>query len=103
MSGATLPPDLRGPEDDLFEAVLQLRHAFLRAGLEPPSVIELASFEEGMKVLRLARTRYADRYRRSLFGRRDTDEAITEVEVSGVTLRWPARRWGRPKGSFEDI
>ena len=102
MSRAAPPPDLRGPEDDLFEAVLHLRHAFLRAGLEPPRVIELASWEEGMKVLRLARTRYADRYRRSLFGRRDTDEAVTEIELSGVTVRWPPKRWTRPT-TFEDI
>ncbi len=103
MTGVTVPPDLRGPEDDLFEAVLQLRHAFLRAGLEPPRAIELVSWEEGVKVLRLARTRYADRYRRSLFGRRNMDEEITEIEVSGITLRWPDRRWTRPSGIIEDV
>jgi hypothetical protein len=103
MSGSTLPPDLRGPEDDLFEAVLQLRHAFLRAGLEPPTVIELASWEEGMKVLNLARTRYTDRYRRSLYRRSGTEDAINEVEISGTTLRWPARRWTRPRADFEDL
>jgi hypothetical protein len=103
MSEVDLPADMRGPEDDLFEAVLQVRHAFIRAGLAPPQVIELSSWEEGMKVLRLARSRYADRYRRSLFGRRGTDEAITEIDVSGTTLRWPARRWSRAAGTFEDI
>ena len=103
MSGTTLPPDFRGPEDDLFESVLQLRHAFLRAGLEPPHVIELASWEEGMKVLQLARTRYADRYRRTLYAHRGIDEAITQIDVSGITLRWPARRWTRPVGPVEDI
>ena len=54
------------------------------------------------QVLRLARTRYADRYRRSLFGRRGMDEAVTEIEVSGVTVRWPPKRWSRPT-TFEDI
>ncbi len=103
MTGSLLPPDMQGPEDDLFEAVLQLRHAFLRAGLEPPRLIELASWEEGMKVLNLARSRYTDRYRRSLYGRHGRDEPITDIEVSGVTLRWPARRWTRPAGDFEDI
>jgi hypothetical protein len=103
MSGSTLPPDFRGPEDDLFEAVLQFRHAFLRAGLDPPAIIELASWEEGMKVLNLARSRYTDRYRRSLFGRHGADEPITEIEVSGTTLRWPACRWTRPRADFEDI
>ena len=47
--------------------------------------------------------RYADRYRRSLFGRRESDEAVTQIEVSGITLRWPARRWTRGAGSFEDV
>jgi hypothetical protein len=42
MSTSAPPPDFRGPEDDLFEAVLRLRHAFLIAGLEPPAVIQLA-------------------------------------------------------------
>lgn len=92
MCPSSAPPDLRGPEDDLFESVLKLRHAFLQAGLEPPAVIELASWEEGMKVLRLARTRYADRYRRALYGRRD--DPVTEVEISGVRIRWPTQRWG---------
>jgi hypothetical protein len=89
------PPGFRGPEDDLFESILRLRHAFILAGLQPPAVIELTSWEEGMKVLRLARTRYSDRYRRSLFNARESDEPVTQVEVSGVTVRWPARRWSR--------
>lgn len=58
-------------------------------------MIQLASWEEGMKVLNLARTRYNDRYRRSLFGRREQGEPITEVDISGITVRWPARRWSR--------
>ena len=93
MTGS--PPEFRGPEDDLFDSILKLRHAFILAGLEPPAVIELTSWEEGMKVLRLARTRYSDRYRRSLFGGREAEEPITQVEISGVTVRWPDRRWSR--------
>ena len=85
------PPGFRGPEDDLFESVLKLRQGFILAGLEPPAVIELTSWEEGMKVLRLARTRYSDPYRRSLFNARESDEPVTQVEISGVTVRWPAR------------
>ncbi len=93
MSPTAIPPDLRGPEEDVFESILKFRHAFILAGLAPPAMIELASWEEGMKVLRLARSRYADRYRRSLYGRREVAEPITQIEISGVTVRWPARRW----------
>jgi len=103
MPISALPPDFRGPEDDLFEAVLRLRHAFLLAGLAPPAAIELASWEDGMQVLRLARTRYNDRYRRALYGRRSDDAPVTEIEISGITVRWPARTWQRTPSDFEDI
>jgi hypothetical protein len=86
-----VPPNFEGPEDDLFEAVLKLRHAFILSGLQPPAVIELTSWEEGMKVLSLARARYTDRYRRSLFNARESDEPVTQVDISGITVRWPTR------------
>ncbi len=86
--------DLSGPEDAIFDAVLRLGQAFRAEGLQSPAVIELASWEEGMKILRLVRTRYRDRYRQALYGRRD--EPVTEVQISGVTVRWPPRTWRRP-------
>ena len=95
MSAVADPPDFRGPEDNIFEAVLRLRHAFLHSGLEPPAVIELASWDEGMKLLQLARSRYSDRYRRSLFRRRGGDDLVTEIEISGITVRWPDRGLSR--------
>lgn len=96
MSGPPLPSDLEGPEDELFAAILRLRHAFLDQGMKPPAVIELASWEDGMKLLRLARARYRDRYRRALYGRSAADSPITEIQISGVTVRWPPQRWSAP-------
>ena len=93
-------PDIRGPEDELFDAILLLRQTFVARGLEPPASIELASWEDGMKVLRLARSRYRDRYRKALYGRAGPDEPLTEIEISGITVRWPPKRWARSEGPF---
>ena len=95
-----VPPDITGPEDELFDAILRLRQTFIARGMEPPAAIELASWEDGMKVLRLARSRYSDRYRKALYGRAGPDEPLTEIEISGITVRWPARRWARPRAPF---
>ena len=103
MSGQPPLPDLGGPEDEIFDAVLRIRHVFLAQGMEPPAAIELASWEDGMKLLRLARTRYRDRYRRSLYGRGETAQPITEILISGIIVRWPSRRWSMTDDHVIDI
>lgn len=91
---------MEGRETDLFDAILRLHHAFLASGLKPPAAIELATWEDGMRLLAQVRPRYNDRFRRTLYGSRAEEGAITEVDVSGITVRWPAKRWTRPAAGF---
>lgn len=87
-------------EHDLFDAILRLHHAFLASGLRPPAVIELATWEDGMRLMAHVRPRYSDRFRRGLYGSHGDAGAITEVDISGITVRWPQKRWQRPREGF---
>lgn len=87
-------------ETDIFDAILRLHHAFLASGLKPPAAIELATWEDGMRLMAQVRPRYNDRFRRTLYGSRADEGAITEVDVSGIRVRWPAKRWTRPATGF---
>ena len=88
---------------DIFDAILRLRHAFLAAGMSPPEAIELASWEDGMRLMREVRGRYNDRFRRERYSAWTDDAALTEVDISGIKVRWPPKRWARPASQVIDL
>lgn len=90
-------------DHDIFDAVLRLHHAFLASGLKPPAAIELASWEDGMRLMQQVRPRYGDRFRRALYGGRGEAGALSEVEISGITVRWPPKRWTRSREGVVDL
>jgi hypothetical protein len=83
---------------DIANAVMRLRHAFLRHGFEPPSAIELGSHENG------DRLRYA--LPRDLVvaqPRMDKDDPEWCFDFQGVEFRYPAHWRSTKRGGREAV
>jgi len=82
---------------DILDAISQARHAFLAAGLEPPKIIVLQSHDDGMKFLSMMMQKQEWVYdlndKSGRYGKPITDgndETWMDLQVQGVTIRWPA-------------
>lgn len=90
---------------DIFDGLAQVRIAFKREGLEPPSVMLLDSHEQGM--LFLSAVRQTPHWQAVVgdpsLGRpvEMADGSVwMEAQAMGFKIRWPANRVATPDGSW---
>lgn len=77
---------------DIFDCMAEIVSKFRLSGLEPPTVIELASFQEGARVL--SNIEACNRGFLSVPLRKENTKTIEgtlfmEVQLMGVTIRFP--------------
>lgn len=76
---------------EIVDALLTLRKAFLSQNMSVPTVVELASAEEGKRFLSMV-IKY---FEPEVYGAPFTlelseDERFTFVRITGIVVRWPS-------------
>lgn len=81
---------------DILDVFLLIRMELERHGFKPPTVIHLASHEEGVKLLAAVSQQDLLIYAPGTIGRPvETPGGAVwmEVEIFGMKIRWPANRY----------
>ena len=91
--------------DDVIDAIVKVRHAFLRVNMKPPTVILLESHHEGMRFLSAVRqtTSWSAVVGSPEFGHlieMADGSAWMELQIADIKIRWPANRIAMPDGSW---
>jgi hypothetical protein len=99
-------PNPNGPFEDydgILNAVAALSHAVRACNMRSNLTIELSKPMDGWRLLQYAQRRYGmthgllqDRPVEALSGK-----VFMQVEIVGVTIRWPAEREARRSGGFD--
>lgn len=91
-------------KDDIFEALYEVRANFIRAGLEPPQAIILATHKDGMRFLSaiagsgMATYRAPDPAYKPI---NHPDGSVwMEAEFAGIKIHWPANRYVTGNGGY---
>ena len=93
---------------DILDGLATIRHAFMRANLDPPTVILLGKHDDGMRFLSALRQQpnwFAIAGSPSL-GRpiEMADGSMwMEVEAMGIKVRWPANQYAMEDGSWSYV
>ena len=90
---------------DIMDGLAQVRIAFMRANLKPPTVILLESHEEGMRFLSEIRQQGAWT---AVVGSSDLGHLVEmadgsawmECKVMDIAVRWPANRVASHDGTW---
>ena len=90
---------------DILDGLAQVRAAFMREHLKPPTVMLLGSHEEGMRFLSNIRqsVHWAAVVGSSNLGRvveMADGSAWMECKVMDIAVRWPANRIATPDGGW---
>jgi len=90
---------------DILDGLAQVRAAFMRENLKPPTVMLLESHEEGVRFLNSIRQSV---HWVAVVGSPDLGRVVEmadgsawmECKVMDIAVRWPANRVARPDGSW---
>ncbi len=88
---------------DIFEVLATIRNEFLRLGFQPPAAIILQSHDEGMRLLtNIAQMNLVidpvGKYGKPV--EHPDGSTWMEIEVMGIKIRWPAKRFAQPGGGY---
>ncbi len=89
---------------DIFDAIAEFRVAFASLDLNPPDVILLKSPEDGMRVLSELRQEHLMTFAAGSVGQpvEHPDGSVwIEIEVYGMKIRWPAKKYATHDGGFK--
>lgn len=87
--------------NDIASAIMRLRKAFMRNRLDPPTIIQLASWEDGQTLSMIAGKEALST--RVLVEQGLTGEAAYQMTICGTKVRWPAKRKALRNGVFQFI
>jgi hypothetical protein len=90
---------------DILDGIAALRVAFIKAELEPPKTILLNSNEQGVRFLmELRQSKFWVRHPLSKENGTPVEMAdgsiYMEVDIMGVSVRWPANRYATSNGGW---
>ena len=91
--------------NDVLDGLAQVRIAFMRANLKPPTTMLLESHEEGIRFLSAIRQ---TNFWAATVGSPDLGRVVEmadgsawmECKVMDIAVRWPANRVAMPDGSW---
>jgi hypothetical protein len=92
---------------DIFDAFAHIRRAFVAANLNPPAAINLATHDDGMRLLGAAAQSslavYPGDPRLGTPIELADGSVFMECELFGMKVRWPANRRATPDGSWSFV
>ena len=90
--------------EDFFDSLHTIRATFMRAGLEPPQAIILASHEEGMRFLSAIRDSGMMVYKMPDAAYKPVEHPDgsmwMQAEFAGMKIHWPANRYATQAGGY---